>query len=888
VIGALVLLIAFVQVAAMPTGPFTLNYAADSNGYLTGTTSQSVEIGETGTPVEANPNTGYHFVNWSDGSTQNPRTDGPVYANVNVTASFAIDKLTASYITDGNGTISGTTPQTIDFGMDCTAVEAVPNEGYHFDAWSDGLPINPRTDTNVRESFEVTANFLPDSFTLDYQYGDNGDVHGDIYQTVYYREDGTEVLAVPDEGYHFVDWSDGSLDNPRTDLCIVEDLVVTANFAIDTFTLDYAAGDNGTLSGDVDQIVDIWTDGTAVTAVADEGYLFVDWSDGSTENPRTDRCVYADVDVTANFKVSCTVTFDSRGGSEVASEFVAVGGMVIYPAAPTKSGLYFAGWYKESTCENRWNTHLDLVSGPTTLYAKWTATAPKIAIFGDFWGEEVQAKLLSTGFFSRIDIFPMSGATPTLSLLEQYHAVLVYTCGTSFQNVSAWGDVLADYSDDGFGVVLAMFTLGDPGNNLSLEGRICTDGYLPFVQDPTDSGTDLTLVADEPYHPILDGVASFDGGTSSYHSTVSLTTGATLVAHWSDGCPLVATKKLTAGYVVGLNLFPPSDDSRSDFWDASTDGDFLLANTMAWAASTGTTLEAPIITSDGGGDTASVYANENLTAATTVTATDADSTTLTFSVASTYDGSKFTIDPTTGVLTFKEAPDYEDPTNYFMDNVYDVLVQVSDGTLVDTQLISVTVQDSPYDPPKITSNGGDPEAIIEVLEGQTAVTTVQATDQEGHTLSYRIAGGGDADFFLIDGTTGVLVFKTAPDYETKVDADADGTYDLIVEASNDVYSDSQVIHVRVTTKSASDLLRDLKAYVTDLQTAGTITRSTASGLNRTLDKAIVKIATGDTVGAKKLLNGLITTIQRATPRKIPSTESVELIDRIEAAILKLN
>ena len=325
-----------------------------------------------------------------------------------------------------------------------------------------------------------------------------------------------------------------------------------------------------------------------------------------------------------------------------------------------------------------------------------------------------------------------------------------------------------------------------------------------------------------------------------------------------------------------------------DLWDASTDGGFLLANTMAWAASTGAVLEAPIITSDGGGETASVYANENRTYVTTVTATDADCTTLTFSLSSSFDGYWFTIDPTTGVLTFKEAPDFENPTNYFKDNIYDVLVQVSDGTLIGTQLISVTVQDSPYDPPKITSNGGDSGAIIEVLEDQTAVTTVTATDQEGHTLSYRIAGGGDADFFTIDPTTGVLVFKTAPDYETKLDVDANGTYDVIVEASNDVYSDSQVLHVMVTTKSASDLLRDLKGYISDLQSAGTITRSVASGLNRTIDKAIAKIAAGDTAGAKKLLNGLITTIQRDTPRKIPSTESAEMIDRIEAAILKLN
>ena len=108
-----------------------------------------------------------------------------------------------------------------------------------------------------------------------------------------------------------------------------------------------------------------------------------------------------------------------------------------------------------------------------------------------------------------------------------------------------------------------------------------------------------------------------------------------------------------------------------------------------------------------------------------------------------------------------------------------------------------------------------------------------------------------------------------------------------MEASNDVYSDHQILHVMVTSKSARVLLEELKDSVSDLQTAGTITRSVASGLNRTLDKAIAKIAAGDEAGAKKLLNGLITTIERATPRKIPTATSDELIARIQAAILTI-
>ena len=57
------------------------------------------------------------------------------------------------------------------------------------------------------------------------------------------------VTAVPNTGYHFVDWSDGVLTAARTDLDVMANLTVTANFAADTFTLTYTAGAGGTMTG---------------------------------------------------------------------------------------------------------------------------------------------------------------------------------------------------------------------------------------------------------------------------------------------------------------------------------------------------------------------------------------------------------------------------------------------------------------------------------------------------------------------------------------------------------------------------------------------------------------------------------------------------------------
>src|SRR6185295_19737978 len=96
------------------------------------TSPQTVSCGDSGTAVTAVPNACYHFVNWSDGSTANPRTDTNVNANVNVTANFAINTYTLIYTAGANGAVTGTSPQTVNCGDSGTAVTAVPNACYHF------------------------------------------------------------------------------------------------------------------------------------------------------------------------------------------------------------------------------------------------------------------------------------------------------------------------------------------------------------------------------------------------------------------------------------------------------------------------------------------------------------------------------------------------------------------------------------------------------------------------------------------------------------------------------------------------------------------------------------------------------------------------------------
>ncbi|WP_211209409.1 beta strand repeat-containing protein [Thiofilum flexile] len=221
---------------------------------------------------------------------------------------------------------------------------------------------------------------------------------------------------------------------------------------------------------------------------------------------------------------------------------------------------------------------------------------------------------------------------------------------------------------------------------------------------------------------------------------------------------------------------------------------------------------APVITSDGGGATAALAVDENQTAVTTVTATDADSDVLTYSITGGADAALFTIDATTGVLTFITAPDFESPTDADSNNVYEVQVTVDDsrgGTTV--QDLAITVTDVAENvAPVINSDGGGATAALSVDENQTAVTTVTATDANPtDTLTYTISGGADAALFAIDASTGVLTFITAPDFESPTDADMNNTY-LVQVTVDDGNGGTDIQDLTITVANVDE---DLKLTV---------------------------------------------------------------------------
>jgi hypothetical protein len=240
-----------------------------------------------------------------------------------------------------------------------------------------------------------------------------------------------------------------------------------------------------------------------------------------------------------------------------------------------------------------------VVDSATGLWRGFDVGSPgRVAIYGApgnaSWNADVQSKIIGTGQLPQVDASLVSGANPVPALAElrRYESVLVYS-DTGFNNNTNIGNNLADYVDLGGGVVLNTFVF-DSSGGLSIQGRLVTGGYLPFTTASYTTGNGLTLVKDQPAHPIYAGVSTLNGGTASYHnSSISTAAGATQLGHWTDNQPLVAVKDITLGRTTGLNFYPPSADVLPGSWATNTDGGRLMANALLYAGKVAPVIMQP-------------------------------------------------------------------------------------------------------------------------------------------------------------------------------------------------------------------------------------------------------------------------------------------------------
>lgn len=269
----------------------------------------------------ATPNTGYHFTQWNDGVSQNPRTL-TVTQDTSFTAQFAANSYAVTVT--ANDPVMGSAFGAGSFTYNTqTVISATANYGYHFVQWSDGVTDNPRMIT-VTNSAEYEAQFAINFYTI--TVGSNNPAIGTASGGGTYNYNSViNLVATPNYGYHFTQWSDGNTDNPRA-VTVIQNASYTAQFAINSYAVTVSGNDPamGTVSGTGSYI---YNNTATISASPYYGYHFTQWNDGNTENPRT-FVVTQDVTYTAQFDYN-TYTI-STYSNDITIGYVTGGGTYNY------------------------------------------------------------------------------------------------------------------------------------------------------------------------------------------------------------------------------------------------------------------------------------------------------------------------------------------------------------------------------------------------------------------------------------------------------------------------------------------------------------------------------------------------------------------------------
>src|SRR3974390_1905907 len=228
---------------------------------------------------------------------------------------------------------------------------------------------------------------------------------------------------------------------------------------------------------------------------------------------------------------------------------------------------------------------------------------------------------------------------------------------------------------------------------------------------------------------------------------------------------------------VTFNASPDYETKSSYSFNVKASDPSGAFNTQA--VTVNVTDVAPTITS---ATTATVA--EGISTATvvyTAAATDPAGGTVSYALTGA-DAAAFTINSSTGAVTFNASPDYETKSSYSFN------VKASDPSgAFNTQAVTVNVTDVA---PTITS--ATTATVAEGISTATVVYTAAATDPAGGTVSYALTGA-DAAAFTINSSTGAVTFNASPDYETK------SSYSFNVKASDPSGAfNTQAVTVNVT------------------------------------------------------------------------------------------
>ena len=506
---------------------------------------------------------------------------------------------------------------------------------------------------------------------------------------------------------------------------------------------DTAIGDPLTATDDDDTeltySIDNWSDGASFDIDASTGQL-------KTKAP-------LDYETKANYELRVKV-IDDDGGSDRVSVRISVTGV---PEAPVVSG----------------DTAVDFAENSSGRVSTYTASDPEesAVTWEDLSGDDAAAFSMANGVLS-FRTAPDHEAPTDTGGDNVYNVTIGASDGTDTGTldvavtVTNVVDVLRMTNTGTEGSDSSGRSVGSSGNS----GGKASNG-VTVSQSYPENGTDPVVTY---------GFAQPEGNNIAW----SLTGDDSGEFSITDGA---------LSFSAPPDYETPTDSGTDNGYEVTvrvSDG----TNTVSHALTVNVTNvnEGPTLT----GGPPQPYAEQGTGSVAEYSGTDPEGDDLGWSVSGD-DSDAFSIDG--GVLSFATAPDYEQPSDASDDNVYEVTVEVSDGTYTDTLGVSVTVtdiQEVPITNPATQAVGKvypESETTIETPDDVAAATfpvNSRATlymvrvDSDPTNCSGGVTGSPDPNDYNLRVCLSVDIFDTWGNQEQDVTLDSAASISLIMDADD--------------------------------------------------------------------------------------------------------
>lgn len=749
-----------------------------------------------------------------------------------VTYVYKINQYTITFDTDGGSAVASITQ---DYGTAVTAPDAPTKSGYIFGGW-DSLPA-----TMPAENITVKAVWKADVSITSATY-DKANARLDISGT--YLDDGTVQAFVTDASGNQSTYASYTASNGRFSgqfdlssyapgtytltVFVSSDIKDTAEFVIPVkYTVSFVT-ERGTAPASVSAFEG---DPVALSAIVSEGYAFNGWQVGGKTYTGSYMVLVSDavntaITLTAIWTVNqYTITFDTDGGSAVASITQDYGTAVTAPAVPTKVGHTFSGWDALPTTMPAENV---------TVKALWKVNQYTIA-------------------------FDTDGGTVVDSITQDYGTEVVAPASPTKTGYtfSGWA-TLPEMMPAEDTVVKAIWTI----NQYTI--TFDTDGGSAVAPITQDYGTVVSVTT----VPTRAGYAF--AGWSSLPATMpaeNITVKALWTSSSSSGLALTSavydadTERLTVSgtYSSGGNLQAYVSDSSgtmvSSYWTVSV-RDGVFSQELSLSGYKSGTYSVTVFASS------SVLASLNFVIPSSV-----QSYTVIYMVdGEQYGKTQVYEEGATVTLIGLPAVDGYNASSWSSTNV-----SISDGKFVMPAENVVFVS-------TLTKNASETTTETDDRGNTVTTTTVTTTNDDGYTKTETTTETKGADGNTI-GTT-VVTTETNPDgstVETKTETTVDSiggtstqTTSETKNASGETVSSTSATSV---TKADGSTSSESTTKVNNADGSTTETRTTsntdASGSSSTQTAVVTKDSSGKTTGAstkteEKTSAGTVTTDQEAS------------------------